>query len=150
MRKLFVRIIFGFSLGVTLLVFSYLGIYYVAGQEAFNSVILKLTDANVLQTHLLSIGFAGSMMGFTLYIMEQSLKKEEKSTFSLIPSIVALLLSMVLSMKLIENLAILDEATSYMFTILGTVLICAYMLLQAVRSSIDELIINKKIKEKNG
>ena len=150
MRKLFVRIIFGFSLGVTLLVLSYLGIYYVAGQEAFNSVILKLTDANVLQTHLLSVGFAGSMIGFAVYIMEQSLEKEEKSTFSLIPSIVTLLLSMVVSMKLIKNLAILDETTSYMFAILGTVVVCAYMLLQAVQSSIDELILNKKIKEKNG
>lgn len=150
MRKLFVRIIFGFSLGVTLLVFSYLGIYYAAGQEAFNSVLLKLTDVSVLQTHFLSVGFAGSMMGFALYIMEQSLEKEEKSTFSLIPSIVTLLLSMLVSMKLIENLSLLDEATSYMFAILGTVVICAYILLQAVQSSVDELIINKKIKEKNG
>lgn len=150
MRKLFVRIIFGFSLGVTLLILSYLGIYYIAGQEAYNSVILKLTDVSILQTYLLSVGFAGSMMGFALYIMEKSIEKEEKSTFSLIPSIVALMLSMVVSMKLIKNLAILDEATYYMFGILGTVVVCSYMLLQAVQSSIDELIINKKIKEKNG
>ena len=134
---------------VSLLVFSYLGIYYVAGQEAFYSVILKLTDASILQTYLLSVGFSGSMIGFTLYIMEQSMEKKEKSTFSLIPSIIALMLSLVVSMGLIKNIATVDEATSNMFLIVGTVVICAYIFLQVIQSSIDELILNKKIKEKN-
>lgn len=149
MRKLLFRIIFGFSSGVTLLVLSYLGIYYIAGNEAFNSVILKLTDVSILQAQLLSAGFAGSMMGFALYIMEQSIEKEEKSTFSLVPSIIAFMLSLVISMGLIKNITALDEITSNMFLIVGTVVISAYMFLQLIQSSIDELILNKKIKEKN-
>ena len=150
MKNLLVRIIFGFTIGVTLLVLSYLGIYYIAGQETFNSTILKLADVTILQHQILLTGFAGRMIGFALYVLEKAFEKDEKSPTSLIVPNITLILALVISSFLIINISVFDESTSMMFVILGTVLICGYSLYRASLSAIEELILNKKIKEKNG
>lgn len=149
MRNLLGKIIFGFNLGVTLLVLSYLGIYYIAGQETFDSAILKLADVTILQHQISLTGFAGSMIGFALYVVEKAIEKDEKSPTSLIVPSITLILALVISMILIKNIDVFDKSTSMMFLILGTILICAYMLYRAILSTVDELILNKKIKEKN-
>lgn len=150
MKNLLVRIIFGFTIGVTLLVLSYLGIYYIAGQETFYATIFKLTDVTIFQHQILLTGFSGSMIGFALYFLEKAFEKDEKSPTSLIVPNVTLILALVISMVLIKNISVFDKSTSMMFLILGTVLMCAYMLYRAILSTVDELILNKKIKEKNG
>ena len=150
MRNLLVKIIIGFSLGVTLLVLSYLVIFYIAGQETFNSAILKLADASILQNQILLTGFIGSMMGFAFYIFENAIEKDNKGpTFLIFPSII-LIFTLSVSTVFLKNLAVFDKSTSMMFIILGTVLICGYSLYRALLSAVDELILNKKIKEKNG
>ncbi|MBQ7882606.1 MAG: hypothetical protein IJ312_07860 [Treponema sp.] len=150
MKNLLVRIICGFTIGVTLLVLSYLGIYYIAGQETFDSVILKLTDVTILQHQIWLTGFAGSMMGFAFYVFEKAIEKDEKSPTSLILPNIVLMLAFVISGVLVKHIAVFDKVTSYMFLIIGTVLICSYMLFRAFLEAIDELILNKKIKERNG
>lgn len=150
MRNLLGKLISGFSLGVTLLVLSYLGIYFIAGQETFNATILKLADATILQHQILLTGFVGSMIRVALHVGEKAIEKDEKSPTSLIVPNITLILALVISMVLIKNIGIFDKSTSMMFLILGTILICAYMLYRAILSTVDELILNKKIKEKNG
>lgn len=151
MRNLLVKIIIGFSFGVTLLVLSYLGIYYIAGQETFNATILKLADVTILQHQILLTGFAGSVIGFAIYVIEKAIEeKDEKSPTSLIVPNITLILALIISSFFIKNISVFDESTSMMFVILGTVLMCAYMLYRAILSTVDELILNKKIKEKNG
>lgn len=150
MRNLLVKIILGFSLGVTLLVLSYLGIFYIAGQETFNSAILKLIDASILQNQILLTGFIGSMIGFDPYLFEKAIEKDNKSPTSLIFPSIILILTLSVSTLFLKNRAVFDKSTSMMFVILGTLLICGYPLYRASLSAIDELILNKKIKEKNG
>lgn len=149
MKKLLVSIIFGFTLGVTLLILSYLGIYYVAGQETFNLVILKLVDINVLQNQILGAGFAGTMLAFVVYIMESFIENDKQSPYFVIFSMVASLLALIISMYHIKNMKSFDEVTSSMLLIFSVVLICAYMLFRCTQEAIDEFILNKKLKEKN-
>ena len=150
MKNLLGKIIFGFSLGVTLLVLSFLGIFYIAGQETFNLTILKLSDLNVFQTQILLAGFAGSIMRFAIYVMEKAIDKDDKRPTSLVVPSITLLLAIVVSTEFIKSIAIFDKPTSMMLLMLDYVLICSYILYRASLSAIDELILNKKIKEKNG
>lgn len=149
MKKLLVRIFFGFSVGVTLLVLSYLGIYYVAGQDTFISVILKLTDASVLQNQILAVGFTGIMLAFAVYIIEGFIEKDNQSPTMMIVSVITLLLALVMSMYSIQNIKVFDKATYTMILIISLILICIYMLFHCAKEVIDEFILNKKLKEKN-
>ena len=150
MKKLLFRAILGFSLGITLLMVAYLGIYYIAGQELFDSVILRLSDVTVFQNQLLVVGFAGIMMAFAIHIIENTLVEDKYSPSIAIFSIIALLLSLSISMLLIKNIGAFDEALVDMLIIISTILFALYCLLHCIQETVDEFIINKKIKEKNG
>lgn len=149
MKKLFSRIIFGFSLGVTLLILSYIGLYYIEGQETFNTLILKLTDVTTFQNQILVVGSAGIMMSFAIYLIEKTIEEDKQSTSRMIVSIILLMLSLYVSMFLIKNLSVFDEAMAYMLIIVEVVIFALYTLFHCMQKTIDEFIINKKIKEKN-
>lgn len=149
MRKLLFRFIFGFSLGVTLLMLSYTGIYYIGGQEAFNSLITKLADITIFQSQLLVVGSAGVMISFAVYLVERTLEEDRYTSSRMIVSIVLLLLSLCISMSLIKNLTIFDKTIVYTLIVSEVALFAIYVLFHCVQETIDEFIINKKIKEKN-
>lgn len=149
MKKLLFRIVLGFLLGISLLMVAYLGIYYVAGQDTFNSLILKLTDINVFQNQILIVGLSGIMISFAVYIIEKTLEEDKKSPKKSISSLILLLLSFFASIFLIKSLGTFDVPMQDMLIIIFTVLFSLYCLLHCVQEAIDEFIINRKIKEKN-
>lgn len=149
MKKLLSRIIFGFSLGVTLLILSYIGLYYIEGQETFNTLILKLTNVTTFQNQILVVGSAGIMMSFAVYLIEKTLEEDKQSPSKMIVSTILLMLALCVSMFLIKNLGVFDEATVVMLIVIECVLFALYSLFFCVQETIDEFIINKKIKEKN-
>ena len=149
MRKLLFRIIFGFSLGITLLMITYIGIYYIGGQEAFNSLMSKLTDVTILQSQLLVVGSAGTMMSFAIYLIERTLEEDRYTVSRMIISIILLLLSLCISMFLIKNLGVFDKTIVYTLIVSEAALFAIYSLFHCIQETIDEFIINKKIKEKN-
>lgn len=149
MKKLLSRIIFGFSLGVTLLVLSYIGLYYIEGQETFNTLILKLTDVTTFQNQILVVGSAGIMLSFAVYLIEKTLEEDKQSPSKMIVSTILLMLALCVSMFLIKNLGAFDEAIVVMLIVIEVVIFALYSLFYCVQETIDEFIINKKIKEKN-
>ena len=149
MKKLLFRFIFGFSLGVTLLMLAYIGIYYIGGQEVFNSLIAKLADITIFQNQLLVVGSAGVMISFAVYLLERSLDEDGYTPSRMIVSLVLLLLSISISMFLIENLAVFDISIVYTLIVSEVALFAIYTIFHCIQETIDEFIINKKIKEKN-
>jgi hypothetical protein len=149
MKKLLFRFIFGFSLGVTLLMLAYIGIYYIGGQEVFNSLIAKLADITIFQNQLLVVGSAGVMISFAVYLLERSLDEDGYTPSRMIVSLVLLLLSISISMFLIENLAVFDKTIVYTLIVSEVALFAIYTIFHCIQETIDEFIINKKIKEKN-
>ena len=149
MKKILFRFIFGFSLGITLLMMSYIGIYYIGGQEVFNSLIAKLADITIFQSQLLVVGSAGVMLSFSVYLLERSLDEDRYTPSRMIVSLVLLLLSISISMFLIENLAVFDKTIVYTLIVSEVTLFAIYTIFHCIQETIDEFIINKKIKEKN-
>ena len=149
MKKLLFRFIFGFSLGITLLMMSYIVIYYIGGQEVFNSLIAKLADITIFQSQLLVVGSAGVMLSFSVYLLERSLDEDRYTPSRMIVSLVLLLLSISISMFLIENLAVFDQTIVYTLIVSEVVLFAIYTIFHCIQETIDYFIFNKKIKEKN-
>lgn len=152
MKKILFTTLLGFCVGVTLLMITYLGVYYIIGQETFSSLILKLSDISIFQNQLLVAGFTGAMFSFVVH-----LSKETKETIvgnkisptKFIVTIISMILSLVISMHLIKNLGIFDQVMVYALLIFEIAIIGFYSLFQCIQSAIDELIINKKLKENN-
>ena len=149
MKKLLFRFIFGFSLGVTLLMLAYIGIYYIGGQEVFNSLIAKLADITIFQNQLLVVGSAGVMISLAVYLLERSLDEDGYTPSRMIVSLVLLLLSISISMFLIENLAVFDKTIVYTLIVSEVALFAIYTIFHCIQETIDEFIINKEMKEKN-
>ena len=149
MKKLLSRIIFGFSLGVTLLVLSYISIYYIDGQETFNKLLLNLTNVTTFQNQILAVGFAGIALSFVVYLIEQTLEEDKQSASKCILSVVLLLICTCISMFFIKNINVFNESIVYMLIVFIVALFAMFSLFHCVQETIDEFILNKKLKEKN-
>ena len=149
MKKLLFKIFFGFSLGITLLMVAYIGIYYISGQETFNSIIMKLTDITIFQSQLLTAGFIGILLAFAVHLVQTSLTEDKQSPFMIVFCMFLSIIILGISMLFMENIGSFDEVTVNILIIITVVLFVIYTLVHCMQSSIEQFIINKKIKEKN-
>lgn len=152
------RIFNGIVYGVTLLMISYLGIYLVAGNSAFEQEILNLSDINIFIAQLSMSAILGMLTiclieVFKHYLMKLkeyknldakvSVKKAFKYT-------VVMIIVSALIMLVIENvLKLFNNIIAIMFIIVWCIWIITYGLIYAVKSFVEEFQINRKIKEKN-
>lgn len=152
MKKILFNTLLGFCVGITFLMLAYLGIYYIEGQETFASLVFKLGDVSIFQSQLLIVGFISTMLSFVFYFAneaKETIVENKISPTKLITTIILAILTFVFSTLFIKNSGIFDQAIAYALLIIEIAIIGFYSLFQCVQSAIDELIINKKIKEKN-
>ena len=149
MKKLLSRITFGFTLGITLLMITYLVLYHISGQETFYSLFSKLNNINTFQTQILIMGFCGTIISLAFYLVETQFSKENISTIMTVIIFSLFLLTCIISMFLIENIACFDKVVQDLLTVIGIIFFIVCGLIGCIETSINEFIINKKIKEKN-
>lgn len=152
MRKILFNTLLGFCVGITFLMLTYLWIYYIEGQETFNSSILKLSDISVFQKQLLIVGFIGAMFSFIFHFAneaKESITENHISPTKLTTTIALVILTFIFSTLFIKNSGIFNQVVAYALLFVQTIIIVFYGVFQCIQSAIDELIINKKIKEKN-
>lgn len=152
MKKILFNTLLGFCVGITLLMLAYLGVYYIEGQETFTSLLLKLKDISILQNQLLIVGFIGAMFSFIFHFAneaKESISENHISPTKLTTTIVLVILTIVFSTLFIKNSAIFDQSIKYALLFIQSAILGFYGLFLGIQSTIDELIINKKIKEKN-
>ena len=58
LNKIFVSSLAGFPLGITLLLFSYIGIYYIVGENTASLELAQLQNVKTLVYQMMSLGLA--------------------------------------------------------------------------------------------
>lgn len=152
MKKILFNALLGFCICITILMLAYVAIYYIEGQETFTSLLLKLSDICIFQKQLLIIGFIGTLFSFVFHFANEAKETiTENQTFplQLITAIILIILTFVLSVIFIKFSGIFENVIAYILILVEVSVIGFYSLFQCIQSAIDELIINKKIKEKN-
>lgn len=158
MEKIFKIIIRGISYGVTSLMISYLGIYFVAGNSAFEQEMIKLTDINILATQLLMSAVIGILIlcfekVANYYIFKLNGCKDidanvsvKKTTKYTIFMTTVLFIIMLVIGKILE---LFTDSIGPMFTIICVLGLVICGTINMIKCSMEEFLINKKIKEKN-
>lgn len=95
-RKILMKALVGFPVGVTLLILAYASIYFISGEDVFNTELYQLHNINILISQIASVGIAGYLISITLNTililqnknLERKLMKKHpyKSVFALVLS----------------------------------------------------------------
>lgn len=64
-KKIFIRSAIGFPIGVTLLMLSYICIFFLFGEDIFNLELYQLHNINTLILQIVSLGIAGCILTFS-------------------------------------------------------------------------------------
>lgn len=157
-KKILIRSLAGFPVGVTLLMLAYASVYFIVGDTVFNTELNQLHNINTLLTQIISVGISGYMLFAIFGIINVSGNKEVENNLIkkypwkmaliiLIEIILCVLIVVILGntkifSKNISNINILILVIIYT---LSGIVICVKKLYE--RHIIKE--INQKIKERN-
>ena len=160
MKKFLEIISKGIFLGLILLISAYFGIYFIAGNNAFEQEILKISDINVFSKQIIT----SCIMGIVIWLFieycknillvkakenekEEDMKKSIKNAlaYSFCGCIAFGVLTICMDIIMISSKEIIGK----MFVINFVIVAVFYLMIIGIIGVIDELVINKKIKEKN-
>lgn len=159
MEKLLKIISKGIFIGLILFVTSYWGIYFMVGSSAFEQEILNASNIKIFTGQVITSSIIGIFIYFLIaYIKyvaiklkenekQTDMKKSVKDTIKYSFLLIILLSAIMLYVEKMSN--VLGENIGKIMLInivAGLSILC---LIYCVKVSIEELIINKKIKEKN-
>lgn len=149
----------GILIGLILFVTVFWGIYFIAGNTAFEQEILNLTNINTYTKLILDSSIIGILIvGLVEYIkfICEKIKENEKET-DMKKSIKRVILfgSSIMIITILIVAVIIKIGKSYnkilgmMICIICMLIMCAYGVIVFIKAAIEESLINKKIKEKN-
>lgn len=147
--------IIGFTTGVTLLLVSYIGVYFIVGESAFIEEMRQLNNITTLLVQLISIGISYSITFIIFRINMYLLDKDYASKCphkTILSAILILVMNFVLVLDLLPNMNFYSENIGNMNIIIFVAIYGFGILGLCVKSFIEsELIkkINYKLKEKN-
>ena len=75
-KKILIRSLAGFPVGVTLLMLAYASVYFIVGDTVFNTELNQLHNINTLLTQIISVGISGYMLFAIFGIINVSGNKE--------------------------------------------------------------------------
>ena len=158
-RKILMKALVGFPVGVTLLILAYSSIYFISGEDVFNTELYQLHNINILISQIASVGIAGYLISITLntililqnkYLERKLMKKHPyKSVFALVLSyfcIITIFYLILVNEKII---------TEYIITLNIIILLIVYMffgIVFGIKLFMEQDLIkkiNQRIKKRN-
>ena len=79
-KKILIRSLAGFPVGVILLMLAYASVYFIVGDTVFNTELNQLHNINTLLTQIISVGISGYMLFAIFGIINVSGTKRWKIT----------------------------------------------------------------------
>lgn len=153
MKKILLKSLSGFTLGITLLIVAYASIYFISGESTFIAEVQQLQNIKILITQVIVSGIAYYLLALLLnsykeFYEKYTTSKPYKFVFITIVTFILLVLIMFCALgnaniysKNIEMLNIIIVVCIYALTVL---IFC-------IRNSIDKNLVNKfnqKLKNK--
>lgn len=159
-KKILVKSLPGFTLGVTLLMLAYASVYFVVDESTFIIEIIKLQNIKTLITQMTFMGIAYYILfiEFNIFLILQdkvTINKHVKNhpyIFSVVVPLIIMLVVIFVVEYLILNQKIYSEIISKLNLIISVIIISLSILCIIIKSFIEsDLIkkINKKLSEKN-
>lgn len=154
MKKILLKSLSGFTLGITLLVIAYASIYFISGENTFIAEIQQLQNIKTLITQVIFSGIAYYLLAILLnYYKEFNEKYAISNPYKFVLATIVTFILLILVM-----FCVLGNANTYsknieMLNII--IVVCIYVLtglIFCIRNSIDKNLVNKfnqKLQEKN-
>ena len=124
-------VITGMAIGMTFLMFGYVGIYYVSGEAVFIQEINLLSEIKTLQSQLLITGISGILIALSMYYIEKTMARESAETYRIVLGLVFLTTSAIIAMMLNEKM---NENISDMMIVISAALVCTYAFINSIRT----------------
>ena len=154
MKKILLKSLSGFTLGITLLVIAYASVYFISGENTFIIEIQQLQNIKTLITQVIVSGIAYYLLAILLNCYKEFNEKYARSKpykFVFI-TIVTFILFILVMFCVLGNTNIYSKNIEMLNII---IVVCIYALtglIFCIRNSIDKNLVNKfnqKLQEKN-
>lgn len=158
-KKILVKSLVGFPVGVTLLMLAYISIYYISGENVFNSELYQLHNIKTLIFQILSTGISGYLLFITFYTFSHlqneefknklSTKHQYKSIFTIITIFVFIVL---ITMEILGNTKLFSKNISNLCILIFVIVYALGSLTFCIKDVSEKFLIkeiNNKLKERN-
>ena len=154
MKKILLKSLSGFTLGVTLLVIAYASVYFISGENTFSIEIQQLQNIKTLITQVIVSGIAYYLLAILLNCYKEFNEKYARSKpYKFVFITIVTFILLVLIMFCVLGNANIYSKNIEMLNII--IVVCIYALtglIFCIRNSIDKNLVNKfnqKLQEKN-
>lgn len=154
MKKILLKSLFGFTLGVTLLVMAYVSIYFVSGEDVFIVEIQQLQNIKTLITQVLISGMAYfiiiALLNASSYVSETYHKTNPYKVISI--TILVFVIMLLVMFFLLGNTNIYSENISSVNVIIIVLVYASYGIIFGIITFFQKNLIhkiNQKLKEKS-
>lgn len=158
-KKVLLKSLVGFTVGVTLLMIAYVSVYFVAGEDVFVNEIAQLQDVKILISQILFIGLAYYLLFIVfhiLLILQEELTENRHVVKYHYKYVVATMSSVVvvslINIILLEKTQIYSENIGMLNIIIVVIVYALAGLYVCIRNSMQSPLIkkiNQKLKERN-
>lgn len=131
MWNLIKAIVTGMAIGITFLMFGYIGIYYISGETVFVQEIASLGEIQTLQSQLFITGISGILIALSMYYIEKTMSTANASTYKLILGLTFLTISSLIAMMLNQKM---NQNISDMMIVISASLVCLYAFINGIRT----------------
>ena len=151
MKKILLKSLSGFTLGVTLLIMAYVNVYFISGENTFIAEIQQLQNIKTLITQVIVSGIAYYLLAILLnYYKKFNEKYATSNPYKFVFITIVLLILVMLCV--LGNTNIYSKNIEMLNII---IVVCIYALaglIFCIRNSIDKNLVNKfnqKLQERN-
>ena len=137
-------IITGMAIGMTFLMFGYIGIYYISGETIFMQEIAALGQIKTLQSQLFITGISGILIALSIYYIERTMSNVEVPTYKLVLGLTFLTISALVAMMLNQKM---NQNISDMMIVISASLVCLYAFINGIRTFIYNIKLNARNEE---
>ena len=158
-KKILIKAVVGFPVGVTLLIIAYASVYFIAGADVFNAELYQLHNINTLIFQTISTGVSGYLLFLAFYAILNLQNKElenklitehpYKSVFTIIISSMCII---GIIMVTLGNAKIFSENISTLNIIILVIVYALSGLVFCIKSARESHLIkeiNQKLKGRN-
>ena len=134
-------IVTGLAIGITFLMFGYIGIYYISGEAVFVEEIVLLGEIQTLQSQVFITGISGILIALSMYYIEKTMSNANAPTYKLVLGLTLLTISSLIAMMLNQKM---NQNISDMMIVISASLVCLYAFINGIRT----FLYNRKLSEK--
>lgn len=153
-NNVFFKSIHGFTFGITMLLVSYISIYFILGENAFIMEIRQLENINLLLNQIIVFGFMWYLLAisFNMIILYQNNElKNKKISYNYKDILFMLIVNFLLGAMFVIYKNIFSTNIGIMnilIMLLGLSIVGIYCLIKYIKDSFLIKQINKKLQEK--